>query len=122
VLPWFNQFSYSISHLQELVGSKNNGKFKKGLIIAIVLIVVIGLSIAAVYYLNQKHNDSSHTNGAPIQLNDYLENKLYARKNNATWLSSNELTYRDLDVSYGYQFILDNKHFVYYIVYNKNVI
>lgn len=85
--------------LQELVGSKSNGKFKKGLIIATVLAIIIGLSVAAVYYLNQKHDDSAITNGAAIQLNDFLENNLYARKNNATWLSGTELTYRDSDVS-----------------------
>lgn len=86
--------------MQELVGSKNNGKLKKVLIIAFVLIAVIGLSIAAVYYLNQKHNGSFVTNGTPIQLNDYLDNKLKVRKNKATWLSSTELTYHDDDVSY----------------------
>lgn len=86
--------------LQELVGSKSNGKFKKGLIIAAVLAIVIGLSVAAVYYLNQKHDDSTLPNGASIQLSDFLEYKLYPMMNNATWASPNELTYRDGDVSY----------------------
>lgn len=87
--------------MQELVGSKNNGKLKKVLIIAFVLIAVIGLSIAAKLRKKQcKNNGWFVTNGTPIQLNDYLDNKLKVRKNKATWLSSTELTYHDDDVSY----------------------
>lgn len=83
---------------QELVGSKSSSGCKKGLIIATVLVVVVGLSIGAIYYLNKKQSDPS-TVGSSIQLADYLENKLFSKKNNATWLSNTELTYRDSDVS-----------------------
>lgn len=36
---------------------------------------------------------------AAITLEDILDNKLYARRNNATWISDTELLYRNTNVS-----------------------
>lgn len=35
-----------------------------------------------------------------ISLNEYLDNKLYARHSNATWISNTELMYSDSAVSH----------------------
>lgn len=83
---------------QELVGSKTKSTFKRGLIIATVLAIIVGVSFAIIYYLN-RNGESSTSPRVPISLNDFLENKLYVNRNNATWLSPSELTYRDIDVS-----------------------
>lgn len=59
---------------------------------------MIAATIGAIYYFNQIANGPS-SSAESITLNEFLENRLYARKNNASWLSSSELTYRDSDVS-----------------------
>lgn len=67
-----------------------------------------------VVYVNKEPTDNETTTGAPITgptnpsipipaaitLEDILDNKLYARRNNATWISGTELLYRNANVNF----------------------
>lgn len=89
---------------QELVDSKKGSGCGKALCITFLLIVLLALFGGAFYYFNYRNNDvptsdSLVNSASAIQLNDYLDNKLYAKRNNATWISDTQLMYKDENVS-----------------------
>lgn len=92
---------------QELVSTKNSGRLKKILCIGLIMLVFAALIGTAYYFYGMEaagstseSNRSPQISGKPsISLSDYLENKLYAKRNNATWLSDSELAYTDATVS-----------------------
>lgn len=64
---------------------------------------MIGLCVAfLIYYGAVKPEAAKNQNkiGLPISLNDVLDGKYYARRNNATWISDSLLFYRDFSVRY----------------------
>lgn len=87
---------------QELVSTKNSGRLKKFLCIGLTMLVIVVLIGTAYYFYGMvaPHPGPSKLIAKPsVTLNDYLDNKLYAKRNNATWISDTELMYRDSAVS-----------------------
>lgn len=101
--------------LQELVGSRKKRPYKKYLLIALIFLIVIGIIVVVVVYVNKDSTDDTTTTTttsnptdptnppipqpAAITLEDFLDNKLYAKRNNATWISGTELLYRNTNVN-----------------------
>lgn len=80
---------------------------------------VVGVCASLLIYFLAIRADSPAAEaltGEPIQLTDVLDNKFYARGNNATWISDTELLYRDLFVSmrltFFHMYIHSQCHFV----------
>lgn len=66
------------------------------------MLVIVALISTAIYFfvVETAQPTADKVVGKPsITLNDYLDNKLYAKHNNATWISMTELMYRDSAVS-----------------------
>lgn len=93
-------------NFQELVGSKKKRPYKKYFLISLLFLIVIGIIVVVVVYVNKgsdPSDDTPTTTPAPvpaaaITLEDILNNRLFARRNNATWISATELMYRDSKV------------------------
>lgn len=66
---------------------------------ALVLVALLGTAYYF-YGLDAARPSPAKLVGKPsITLNEFLENKLHAKRNNATWISDTELMYRDSAVS-----------------------
>ncbi len=106
--------------MQELVGSKKKKPYKKYLLILLIFAIVVAIIVVVVVYVNKgpspdettptttdassiPTDQPSQPTDAPvasaITLEDILDNKLYARRNNATWISDTELLYRNANVN-----------------------
>lgn len=99
------------------MGSKKKRPYKKYLLISLIFLIVIGIIVVVVVFVNKEPTDETTTSTAAptgstnpsqptdpptqaaITLEDILDNKLYARRNNATWISDTELLYRNSNVS-----------------------
>ncbi|XP_037042142.1 venom dipeptidyl peptidase 4 isoform X1 [Bradysia coprophila] len=106
-----NLSTMDISSYSELVGSKKRRPYKKYLLISLIFLIIIGILVVVVVYVTKDPpsddttttSSSSTVTPAPtnppvasaITLEDILDNKLYARRNNATWISDTELLYRN---------------------------
>lgn len=84
------------------MGRKNSSILKKYSLIGLIMLIFVAI-IGAAYYVYG--SDAAHPSNAglvdkpSITLNDIFENKLYARRNNASWISDTELLFRDQQVS-----------------------
>lgn len=68
------------------------------------MLVVVGVCASLLIYFgairpNYPAN-AQELHGEPIKLADVLDNKFYARHNNASWVSDTGLIYRDIYVSW----------------------
>lgn len=87
---------------QELVGTKKKRPYKKYFLISLIFLIVIGIIVVVVVYVTKQPSNDEPTPDpvqSAIALEDILDNRLYARKNNATWISKTELLYRNQNVS-----------------------
>lgn len=66
------------------------------------MLVLVGVCASLLIYygaLRPSYPAAQELKGDPIQLADVLDNRFYARHNNATWISDTELMFRDVNVS-----------------------
>ncbi|XP_057672414.1 venom dipeptidyl peptidase 4 isoform X1 [Diorhabda carinulata] len=82
---------------QDLIISKGRPKKRKWLVTGVIVLVAVGLVIAAIILLSK--GDDAHHKGAvaataaALNLEDYLNGRFQARSFNATWTSNDELIY-----------------------------
>lgn len=88
--------------------SKGSFKLKKKICIGFVLLAVLVLCASA--FLLLRNEKTTPVSGkllkadalvakSSVLLNDYLDNKLYPKRSNATWISNTEILYKDSTVS-----------------------
>lgn len=63
--------------------------------------IVIGVTL--IYYLNKPSTELTRRRAA-FTLDDYLQGRTQPKSSNATWLSGNELVYRDSEVNMAKEF------------------
>lgn len=63
------------------------------------MLVLVGLCVSAFIYFNVVPAHDNPVAQKSISLTDVLDNKFYARHNNATWISDTELLFKDAQVS-----------------------
>lgn len=103
-------------HFQELVGSSKKRPYKKYFLISLIFVIVIAIIVVVVVYVNKGSDPSDESTSststastttvtptdppvaAAITLEDILNNRLFARRNNATWISATDLLYRNSNV------------------------
>lgn len=98
LMKFIQSYQYSIKYfiLQELLSTKNANRLKKRLCIAFVILVLVGLCIAGlIYYGAFKRMENNGKTGQSISLSDVLENRYYARHNNASWISNDLLLFKN---------------------------
>ncbi|KAI7815507.1 DPP4, partial [Rhyzopertha dominica] len=81
----------------ELIITKSKWKRRAWITAAVVGLVVIGLLVAAIVILTTNKSSANTVEEEAITLEDFLRGRLSSRGFNATFISDNELIYRDSD-------------------------
>jgi hypothetical protein len=84
------------------VGSKRKSNIKKLLLGGGVAVIVIALIVVAVVLLTQSDDDEPAQDREALALDDILEGRFSTKKFNGTWISDNEILFRDFPVSINY--------------------
>ena len=80
---------------QELFGPNKKNNYKKFGLIGLGVIVLIAVITVIVVFATRSNDDNTPT-GEALTFENY---NVYPNKNNGTWISGNELMFRDIEVS-----------------------